>query len=368
MPDATPTPVVQGTTPGATPGAQPQPQPREATPPPHHHSARQPRDDGKRFAGPPSPTPETAKPQEGQPPPAPAKLKGKYKENGQEVEEEATEAELWEDRRRLRALQYERRESQERLRRAGELANEAADAKAVAKAMAEGKFDTLREFFARNNAQPVEVLGNLLEAALNERDMDPKDRELAQLRSEKAQLEAERQQQQESVRAERFNQDVAKHREGLHRTLGALLERQDLPKTEEMLEKASEIYLASIDATEGKAPLSFEQVADLTRWQLVDATAKPVINSLEVPQFLRHFGGEGSILSKLDASLSPEDFERTFPALARRFHQDLIRRARSSRTHGAVPKQPTPAPRTEAEPSEPGALDPWLAGRISKRG
>lgn len=355
MPDAMPTPAIN---PASTAPAAPQP---GVEAPKAHHSATQPRDEGKRFAGPPG----AAQEQPGQePPPAPRKIPVRFKEGGAEHVEELTEEELAESHRRLRALSYKEKVATERFRRADELAKQSTEAQEVAKALADGDFSKLQAYYQRNQKDPVDVLAGLLEKALDTRDMDPKEREIAEREAKLAQREAEVSQQQEERLTAEFQGQVAQQREKLHATWGALLERSDLPKTEQMLETAAGIWLEALEATGGKAMPSDEQIADLTRFQLLESTSKPLLNTLSVPQFLKHFAGEGSLLARLDSEMTPEQLVEAMPGLAQRFHRYLVGQARSQ-ARGGRSVQPQQRPAAQPQGSEDGgALDPWLHSRI----
>lgn len=358
MPDAMPTPAIN---PAAAQDPATPPQPGTEAPKPHH-SATQPRDDGKRFAGPPG----TAQEQPGQEAHAtPRKIAVRYKENGAERVEELTEEELVESHRRAKALAYKEKVATERFRRADELAKQSAEAQEVAKALAEGDFSKLQAYYQRNNKNPVDVLAGLLEKALDTRDMDPKEREIAEREAKLAQREAEVAQQQEERLTAEFQRQVDETREKLHATWGALLERSDLPKTEQMLETAAGIWLEALEATGGKAMPTDEQIADLTRYQLLESTSKPLLNTLSVPQFLKHFSGEGSLLARLDSEMTPEQLVEALPGLAQRFHRYLVGQARSQARGGRPSPQPQQRPAVQTQGSEDGgALDPWLHSRI----
>jgi hypothetical protein len=337
MPDPTPVqpqppnqadqPAAQPKQPAAAPGG-------KAPSKPAHHSAHQPRDDGKRFAGPP------ARPEEGQEaePPTEEPLEFRFQENGQEVVERKTRAEVAEELRLARAIRHKDQVATQRFQRAGQLAKESEEARAVAKAIEEGDYSKLRDYYAARGKQPVDVLAGLLEKALDERDMDPKDRELAQLRAEKAAFEEEQRQQLEDRETHAFMQQVEKQKDMLHNTWGHVLEQKFLPKNERVMDVAASIFMESLEATGGKASLSPEQVAELTRWELIDSTSKPLINGLEVPQFLKHFSGEGSIIEKIDKGMSAEDFLKAFPGLADRFHRHLVKLARSQSSRSSAPR------------------------------
>ena len=346
MPDAQP-PVTTPPTPPTQADAPGQGQQQPAQGQRTHHSATQPRDGAQRFAGPPGTQPEAQERPEEQLA-APRRLKVVYREHGKDIEEELTEDELVESRRQLRALRHREQISTERFQRAGQLAQEAKDAQVLAKALAEGDYSKIAAYYAKNGKQPVEVLGNLLERALAERDMDPKERALAEREARIAQHEAEIARQEEERESATFNQKVSEQRQQLHNAWGHLLEQQDLPKTEQMLDIAAQLFMESVEATGGKGALAPEQLASLTRWHLVDATAKPVVNGMEAPQFLKHFSGPGSIVEKIDKGLEPEAFLERFPDLGNRLLRHFLKQAR-----GQNPRTSQPAPRRSTQ-EQPG--------------
>jgi hypothetical protein len=365
MPEAMPTAAANAQ---VQPAAQPEPKPGAAPQSEgqkQHHAQRQPRDDKQRFAGPPGEA--TAQPQQEQPA-APRRIKAIYRENNEEVVEELTEEELVESRRQLRAMKYREKVATERLQRAGELAKETEEARLVAKAIEDGDYSKLRDYYAKRGKQPVDVLAGLLEAALNERDMDPTERALAEREAKLAEREAAIQEETDRRESEAFEARVAEKRKMLHGVWGNLLEQSNLPKTEAMLETSARIFLESLEATQGQKPLSHEQVAELTRLEMFDATAKPLVNAMEPTQFLKNFSGEGSIVSKLDEGLAPEDLLKHMPKLAERFHRYLYQQARAQRRPGGAPQQrQQQAPQQKPASDEGAALDPWLKSRLANR-
>lgn len=354
MSDVTPAPAAPVAQP--TPGATPEPQ--EAPKPPHH-SQRQPRDEAKRFAGPPGEQPAQQEPKPEHPLP-PRRIKARYKENGQEIEEEVTEEELIEDRRRLRALRFKETEAKEREKRAAALVKQADEARLVAEALENGDLEPLKAYYAKRGKEPVDGLAELLQKALDERDMDPRERALAEKEAELARREAEIQQRQEQEHAQAFLARVDKNREMLHEVWGKLLEQSDLPKTPDMLEASARIFMTAIQASQGQHVLSHEQVAELTREEMLDATARPLVNAMSHTQFLKNFGGQGSILEKLDESLSPEELLKHMPRAAERFHRYLYQEARKARRGPAPTQKPQQRSSGEAKPENgPKIYDPF---------
>jgi hypothetical protein len=291
-----------------------------------HHSQRQPRDDAQRFA------------KDGKPP-APARLRRTVKRNGKDVEEEADEAELWGARDQVARIQHMERASTQRFQRASELVKDAETAKQVAQAIASKDFSTLRGYFEKNKLNPKEALADLLDAAIQDEEMTPEQRELVQLRAEKAASVEQQRRQKEDAEVETFYKEVDALRPQVEEVWKHALEKTTLPKTAKMMEITSRIYL---EAAEAGTQLSPEQVAEFARWELVDVNG-PLVNELEPMQLVQHFG---PLSKKIDESMAPEDFEKAWPNLAKRYHRLLVARLKGGgTTRGAAPP-PRPRPTT----------------------
>lgn len=331
------TPVApQGNT--ATPqeeGAEPQAQQE-------HHSKRQPRDDAKRFAK----DGKAPEPQQEQPA-TPQRFKRVVKRHGKEVEEEVSLEDFWRSRDEVERLRARDKASTERFQRVSQLAQETADARAVAKAVAEGDFSTLAAYYAKNGKQPVDVLADLLEKALAERNMDPREREIAEREAKLAAREAEIAKQQEDAEVQAFYQEVDKLRPQVEQVWHHALQATNLPKTAKMMETTARIFL---EAAEAGTKLSPEQVAEYARWELLEVGGA-LVNELEPTQFFQHFG---PLAKKIDESLSAEDFEKLLPGLAKRYHRHLVAKVRG------------PAPSTRPAPTkqQPAAAKPKDAPRV----
>jgi hypothetical protein len=336
--------------PAQTPAQQPQGQQ------PTHHSALQPRDEGKRFAGPPG----QAAPAEGQQTPvAPARLKRTFKENGQDVTVELSEDELWQEYQRAKAIQFKERAATERFQRASELAKKAQVSEQVAQALVAGDPDALESYFEKNGKDPADALADVLEAILKKREMTPEQRENAKLRAENAAIKEEQRRGQEEAEVKAFQDRMDRIRPQVEETWNHCLKQENLPKTEAMMEVAAGIFLTALEAGQRLSP---EQVAEITRLELVDAQ-KGLVESMEPAHLFQHFPGA---MKKLDEGLTPEEFEQRFPALAKRYWGFLAAKVRGTARRGA---QPAPAPaRPAPKPQEEGveAMDPYFAQKLRR--
>jgi len=311
---------------GSAPAASEQPQ--------GHHSATQPRDDAKRFAGPPG----TAAP--------PPKLSRTVRRNGQEVAEEMTADELWAYKDKLAMAEGQNRAATERFQRAQQLAQKAAEAESVAKALAEGDYSTLNKFFAKTGRIPKEHLANLLNEALLDEEMTPEQRELAELRAEKAARAADEKRSHEERAVQEFQQQVDQLRPQLHGMWSFALEQSSLPKTEAMMESVARVFL---EAAESGVHLSPEQVVEAARQDLLHGSG-PLVESMDATGLLKTFP---AVAKQID-TMKPEDFEKSFPTLAKAYWRHLAAKARGAR------RQPQAKPQQKAAaPSEPGMWDSY---------
>ena len=342
--------------PAQTPAPQAQPQGQQ----PAHHSARQPRDEAQRFAGPPGQVAPVAPAEGQQPPAAPARLKRIFKEGGQDVTVELTEDELWQEYQRARATQYKEKVATERFQRASELARKAQTAEQVAQALANKDHDALEAYFEKNGQDPADALADVLDAILKKREMTPEQQENARLRAENAAIKEEQRRNEEEAGVKAFQARMDQIRPEVEKVWGHCLAQENLPKTEAMMETAAGIFLTALEAGQRLAP---EQVAELVRLELVEAQ-RGLIESMEPAHLFQHFP---AALQKLDDGLSPEDFEQRFPKLAKRYWAFLAAKVRGNARRGAQP--PVSAPRTVQQPREEGveAMDPYFANKLRPR-
>jgi hypothetical protein len=324
---------------------------------PGHHSQRQPRDDAKRFAGP--PTQGTPDAQAAGVPPS--RLKRTFTENGQPVTVELSEDELWQEYQRARASQYKEKAATERFQRASEIAKKAQVSEQVAQALVAGDPDALEDYFEKNGKDPADALADVLEAILKKREMTPEQRENAKLRAENAAIKEEQRRSQEEAETRAFQDRVDRIRPELEKVWSHALAQENLPKTEATMERAAEIFLTALSTGQRLSP---EQVAELTRLELVEAQ-KGLVESMEPTHLFQHFPGA---LKKLDESLSPEEFEQRLPNLAKRYWGHLAAKVRGNARRGA----PAPAgtSRPAPKPQEEGgleAMDPYFANKLRAR-
>jgi hypothetical protein len=297
-----------------------------------HHSARQPRDDAKRFAGAPAPQ-ETAEPR---------KLRLKFKENGQEREEELTEEQVAEEIRRARASRFKLKEADQKMSRVDAMAKELSEAREVAAAIASGDYSKVKAYYAKNGKIPVAELSNMLDKALQEEEMDPKDREIAELRAEKEAAEAARKELETKHQDAERQRQIDAMRPKVMAAINAALERPDLPKTPELVQTVAQIKIESMEAG---APLSDDDAAEFAKWQLVESQA-PMMNSL-----------------------TPEQFEKHFEPLAKAYHAHLIKKAKAIHRGGGQKPAPKPREDTRAtgQESEVQVYNPYERGSAFRR-
>lgn len=293
-----------------------------------HHSQRQPRDEAQRFA------------KDGKPP-APGRFVRKVTRHGKEETEEATEEDLWRARDEVLRLQHLNKASTERLQRASEISKEAETAKKVARAIADGDLTTLRPYFEQNKLDPKTALANLLEKVLHDETISPEQRELMALRAEKSARDEEDRRRQEDSEVEAFYKEVDSLRPQVEQVWQHALQNTSLPKTAKMMEVTARLFL---EAAEAGTKLSPEQVAEYARWELVEVNGG-LVNELEPMQFIQHFA---PLAKKIDDSMSPEDFEKAMPNLAKRYHRMLVAKLKG----GSAPNT-RGAPGQRSEPSRP---------------
>jgi hypothetical protein len=278
------------------------------------------------------------------------------------VEEEADLEELWKARDEVGRLQHLNKASTERLQRASQIAKEAETARQVASAIANKDFTSLRGYFEQNKLNPKEALADLLEAAIQDESITPEQRELVQLRAEKAAREEADRRRQEDEEVEAFYQEVDALRPEVEQVWKHALESTSLPKTAKMMETTARIFL---EAAEAGTKLSPEQVAEFARWELVDVNGG-LINELEPMQLVKHFA---PLSKKINEGMSAEDFEKAWPDLAKRYHRHLVAKMRgggvpSTRgTSAPAPQNGTTAPRPKPKNGEV-LPDPFLADLI----
>lgn len=317
-----------------------------------HHSQRQPRDDAKRFAKDGKPL---GQEQQGQPS---SRFKRVVKRHGKDVEEEADLSELWSARDERDRLKHLDKASTERLQRASQLAKDAETAKGVAKAIADKDFSSLRGYFEQNKLNPKEALADLLEAAIQDESISPAERELVQLRAEKAAREEADRRREEDAEVEAFHREVDELRPQVEEVWKHALESTALPKTAKMMEVTSRIFL---EAAEAGSRLSPEQVAEFARWELVEVNGG-LVNELEPMQLVQHFQ---PLSQKINTSMSAEDVEKAWPDLFKRVHRLLVSRVRgggapSTRGDAAPGTRPSPKPKPNAKDDGRALGDPFL--------
>jgi len=321
---------------------------------PQHHSARQPRDEGQRFAGPPAQTPPGEVP-------VPATLsKRRYVlgiEDGKEVSEELDDAEIAERLKAARARQYLEKQATQRFQRASELVKEAETAKQVAQALVQKNPAALRAYFEQNGQDPANALADVLEAILQEREMSPEQKELAKLRAQNAALEEQRRRTEEDGKARAFQETMDRIRPEVQRVWSHALEQESLPKTEAMLERAAEIFLTALDAGQHLSP---EQVAELTRMEMVEAQ-RALVETMDPSHVFKHYPG---MVQKLDEGLTPEQFEQKFPKLAKRYWAFLAAKVKGPARRGAAPAPGAPRPAAKPQEDGGGVMDPYLMGKV----
>lgn len=337
--------------PAQTPAPQAQPQGQHPT----HHSARQPRDEAQRFAGPPG-----QQPAEGQqPPPAPSKRRFTFVEDGKEVAEELDDAAIEQIVRTERNRRYLDKVATQKLQRASELAKKAQTSEEVAQALASGDAKKIRAYFEQQKKDPKEALATVLEAILAEEEMTPEQKELAAAKAQLAAMEEEKRRGQEEAEVRAFQDRMDRIRPEVEKVWSHALGQENLPKTEAMMEVSASIFLTALEAGQRLSP---EQVAELTRIELVEAQ-RPVIEAMEPGHLFQHFP---KALQKLDEGLTPEEFEQRFPKLAKRYWGFLAAKVRGPR-RGAQPA--ASALHQAQKPQEDGleAMDPYLAGKLRAR-
>lgn len=310
-----------------------------------HHSQRQPRDEAQRFA------------KDGTPPgqqPAAKRFKRKVKRNGQDVEEEATEEEFWRARDELARIQSLNKTSTERFQRASEIEKKAQSAQQIAQALAKRDLGPLKDYFAQNKLNPKDALADLLEKALQDEQITPEQRELMQLRAEKAAREEQDARQKEDAEVDAFYREVDALRPETEAIIQHALTQTTLPKTAAMIQTVARIYLEAAEAGTKLAP---EQVAEFARWELVDVNGG-LVNEMEPTQFLKHYA---PMVKKLDEGMSAEDFEKALPGLAKRYQRLLYTRVSGGgATRGRQPASSNGAAPPRAGKAAPGLMDPFL--------
>lgn len=346
---------------GETPTAPAAPapaQPQGQQPAPQHHSTRQPRDEGQRFAGPPAQT----SPGEAPPPAAPSKRRYVLGiENGQEVAEELDDAEIAERLKGARARQYLEKQATQRFQRASELVKEAETAKQVVQALTKKDPAALKAYFEQQGQDPADALAEVLEAILQEREMSPEQKELAKLRAEAAALKEQQRRGQEEHEVRAFQERMDRIRPELHKVWGHCLEQEGLPKTERMMETAAGVFLAALEAGHRLAP---EQVAELTRQELVEAH-RPLVESMEPAHLFKHYP---AAIQRLDDGLAPEDFEKNFPNLSKRYWAFLAAKVRGPARRGTQAPATTPRPAATPQKDGGGVMDPYFVGKLLRQG
>lgn len=318
----------------------------ESAAPQGHHSQRQPRDEAQRFA--------KEKPAEA--PAVPSRFKRVVKRHGKEETEEADLDELWRARDEVARLQHLNRASTERFQRAAELQKQVQTTQQIAEALVKRDLGPLKDYFTQNKLDPKDALADLLEAALQDEAINPEQRELMQLRAEKAAREEQDRRAKEDAEVEAFYAEVEKLRPETEAVMNHALQHTNLPKTAKMLETVARIYLEAAEAGTKLAP---EQVAEYARWELVEVNGG-LVNELEPGQFVQHFA---PLVKKLDESMSAEDFEKALPALAKRYQRALLERVKGGApTRGAAPVNGNHRRPTAPQKKDERLLEPFLDG------
>lgn len=325
--------------PDANPAVPAAPQLQQGAPA-QHHSHLQPRDTG-RFAGPPQPG-QAAPPSE-TPAQAAERVRLAFKENGREVVEEMTPAELAEMRRRMRAGEMHARDAVQTFERADQMAKQARVEREAMEAQRKamlGDPRALTDFIRKNGGQgfdPLSFLTKALEDVLSEREMTPEQRELAEYkrrdaeREQQEKEEQERHQQEERVRA--FNAEVAQKRAQWLSTLEAAIDQHGLPATEEAIDAASKHILSAMRQGVKVTP---EQATEYAK-----------------AQTFHQFNG---LVGGMDGGA----IKQNFPAVYRAVHAHLVAQVRGPKQGQPQPTPRNPAPRpAQKQDEKPEVYSTW---------
>lgn len=222
--------------------AAPQAQQQPGQQAPQHHSHAQPREQG-RFNGPPQAGQPTVP---GQQPgetaaQAEARIRVKYKANGQDFEEELDQATLALRLSRERAA-YSKFEEAAKLRKEAD-AREAALRQSLANPNQFRKVlfqEALRAGLSKQDAAEYahDFMARALAGHLDEAEMDPRDRELLELRQREEERVRQQQEQEKAARAEQFKAGVRAKYETFVNDISAAVKAMGeagIPVDEEMI-------------------------------------------------------------------------------------------------------------------------------------
>lgn len=316
---------MEGTTPTVAPAPEAQTHPGD----PSHHIHRQPRDFSGRVNGAPRPGAPAPK-EDGQgteeTPAPPAKVRVKYKANGQDVEEELDHDTLATRLARERGA-YSKFEEAAKARK---------EAEQLRKDFEEGLADPvqfrkrLEANFTKQGLKPDaarakarEILAHSLGGLLQEDELSPEQRRLAELEER----EAARAREEEEALAE---QELEEHRgvvrekaKAFTQRLGAALQRAKagpIPVTESAMKAMGAHLLANM-----------KHGVQMTDEELVEVHHEEVR------------GNVNAVLTEMEFS----DIERMFPDLVRKVHAGLL-----AKRQGAKPGARTPPPALRQRPAE----------------
>lgn len=252
--------------------------------------------------------------------PVPKRLKRVEKVNGQDVELEATEEELWAAKRRERAVHDNARKVAEERKKFEADRKKHED---HLRRVKEDPFYTLRE---QEDFDEVEFLQQRLHGLLKDQNRDPRDLALSQ---KERQLQEKERQLQEKEDAEHAAQERAEEDQQLRRD-GALMAKAlkdgKLPADDLTLELMLKAHYTAQE----------EEGLELTPAELAQETRRMMTSALD----------------NCVANLEGDQLLDAFPQLSQKIHRALVDRYKRQQSGGAQQKAAPPQP---AKPAVDGA-------------
>jgi hypothetical protein len=226
-------------------------------------------------------------PQAGAKPATPAPKRWKYKADGKDLEEELTEEQVTQRLSLSHAAQKRMAEAARERKEAAaerEAAKQERAALEAAKKGLAGDPAALRKFLREQLGDPEkahDLLISVMKAEIADRNLDPRERELAELKAEKAAREAADKEASEKSAKEqheaKVSEAVGKHREVFVKRLGAIMDlkhpttgRAMVPQNDATLAIAANVYMENV---RGKMGLSEQEMAEAVRGETVAAVA-----------------------------------------------------------------------------------------------
>lgn len=261
-------------------------------------------------------------------PPRPTKLKRKEKVNGEEVELEATEDELWASYRQRTAANKRFEEAAAERKKAEEMKKGSLN---FVKALLSDPRKALAAAGIKDPAQQQAWFEENFARVLEDADLTPEQRELAEYRAEKAEREAQAAAEREREEQEAASAEEQAEADRILGVMGEALKKHALPKDDVTVRTMAQEWRRAREAGH-----------DLTPDELALSTREALSANFEA-----HVGG-----------LEGEDLLNAYPTITKKF-LDAVRARVTAKNERVSPRpstQTAPRPRASAPEREEPVL------------